>query len=180
MWDGVCIVEGKETGYGLPRTEVDQGNEKENLSSKSTLPWVGGWTRWLSEFLPNLNYSDWYIMIVYFILWWESGLLVPSKLHHGFSAWIPKKRGLWYYTACEHHFLSPTPFLLKLLAVFNWIWPKGTLQVSFGRKRQQGREFAQFVSSHGNVLLDASKSIGASSVTSALIPGKINLALGSC
>lgn len=31
VWDGVCIVEGKETGYGLPRTEVDQGNEKENL-----------------------------------------------------------------------------------------------------------------------------------------------------
>lgn len=99
VWWGVCSCrEGNR--FWTSKNRSKKSNEKGNLSSKSTLSWAGGWTRSLSEVFPNLNYSDWHIMIMYFILWWESGLLVPSKIHHRFLAWILEKGGLCHYTAC--------------------------------------------------------------------------------
>lgn len=88
---------------------------------------------------PTWITLDWYIMIIYFILQWERGLLVLSKLHHRFLTWITEKEVCGITLPVWSYLPVPSPFPSKTVGNKT---PEWYIAVSFGKHRWQGREFA--------------------------------------
>lgn len=118
-----------------------QANEKENLSSKLTLSWAGGWT------FKALSQPKWLWLIHYDSIFHPvmgKWLLVPSKIHHRFLGWIPEKGGLWHYSACvslSSRHIWPVPSPLPFKTVGNKT-PQWYIAMSFGKNGRQGKESA--------------------------------------
>lgn len=105
------------------RTEVDRVM-RIYLQNPPCLEWGLDQMTFKGPSQPKLLWLINYDCIFYSVMgeWVVGTFQVPPQ---AFSLDPKERRFVISHCLCEHRFLSPTPFLLKLLAVFNWIWPKG-------------------------------------------------------